>query len=236
MIASLLPDEVYADESFGEGPDDGVGALFPEETAAVSGAVPKRRKEFAQVRSCARSALARLGVPPVPLVPGRRGAPRWPVGVVGSMTHCAGYRAAAVAREADAVGIGIDAEPDGPLPEGVLEAVSLPSERKALGALRARSAEVHWDRLLFSAKESVFKTWYPLTARELDFSEAEIAIDAEARTFVARLLVEGPVVGGARLRHFAGRWASEAGVLATAILLPHGRGADGPAPSPSGGG
>ncbi|WP_314173806.1 4'-phosphopantetheinyl transferase family protein [Streptomyces winkii] len=222
MIGSLLPAGVYAEESFGDGTDEAHDALFPEEAAAVANAVLKRRREFAQVRVCARSALAQLGLPPVPLVPGRRGAPRWPAGVVGSMTHCAGYRAAAVAREADVAGIGIDAEPDGPLPEGVLEAVSLPAERRALDALAARRPDVHWDRLLFSAKESVFKTWYPLTARELGFNEAEITFDAEAGTFDARLLVEGSVVGGSRLRHFAGRWASEAGVLATAIRLPHG--------------
>ncbi len=34
-----------------------------------------------------------------------------------------------------------------------------------------------WDRLLFSAKESVYKAWFPLTGRWLGFEEAAITIN-----------------------------------------------------------
>nr|WP_240969395.1 4'-phosphopantetheinyl transferase superfamily protein [Streptomyces sp. HNM0575] len=218
-----MPQRVCAEESFGEdGADAAAAALFPEEAEAVARAVPKRRREFARVRVCARTALGRLGLPPVPLVPGHRGAPRWPEGVVGSMTHCAGYVAAAVAPSTETAGLGIDAEPDEPLPAGVLEAVSLPEERELLRSLSASHPGVHWDRLLFSAKESVFKAWYPLTSRELDFSEAEITIAAEAPregTFHARLLVEGTAPGGRRLRSFDGRWAARSALVVTAVHL-----------------
>ncbi|OEV07376.1 4'-phosphopantetheinyl transferase family protein [Streptomyces nanshensis] len=219
MIGRMLPGWVSTEEIFVSGQEDTLSGLFPEERVAVARAVPKRQREFADVRACARSALGRLGVAPVPLVPGHRGAPQWPEGVVGSMTHCDGYRAAAVARGTDAVGIGIDAEPAEPTPDGVLGVISLPTEREHLRALAAAHPQVAWDRLLFSAKESVFKVWYPLTSRELDFSEAEITIDADAGTFSARLLVEGPVLGGERLRGFTGRWAARRGLLATAVLL-----------------
>lgn len=223
MIGRLLPSWVSAEEIFADGTDatDGTPpqALFPEEAAVVARAVPKRRREFADVRACARSALGRLGVPAVPLVPGHRGAPRWPKGFVGSMTHCGGYRAAAVARGKDAAGVGIDAEPGEPTPDGVLDVISLPAEREQLRALTAAHPQVVWDRLLFSAKESVFKVWYPLTSRELDFSEAEITLDADAGTFSARLLVEGPVLGGERLSGFTGRWAARRGLLVTAVVL-----------------
>jgi 4'-phosphopantetheinyl transferase EntD len=220
VIGRLLPSQVRTEEIFGNGDGSTFAGLFPDEQAAVAKAVPKRQREFADVRACARGALARLGFPPVPLVPGHRGAPAWPAGVVGSMTHCDGYRAAAVARTADAAGVGIDAEPDQPLPEGVLGVVSLPAERERLGALAAARPEVCWGRLLFSAKESVFKAWYPLTRQELDFSEAEIVIDAEAGTFSARLLVEGPVMAdGQRLCGMTGRWAAERGLVVTAVLL-----------------
>ncbi|NDZ87966.1 4'-phosphopantetheinyl transferase, partial [Streptomyces sp. SID10115] len=70
-----------------EDPADAV--LFPAEEAVVANAVDKRRKEFTTVRHCARTALARIGVPAAPILPGHRGAPGWPDGVVGSMTHCA---------------------------------------------------------------------------------------------------------------------------------------------------
>ncbi len=120
MLAELLPPEVAAAEVFYDPP--GLG-LYPEEEACVARAVEGRRREFTTVRHCARAALARLGVGPSAITKGDRGAPRWPEGVVGSMTHCAGYRGAAVARTADLTAIGIDAEPNEPLPAGVLDLI-----------------------------------------------------------------------------------------------------------------
>lgn len=108
MIQELLPPDVATAETFGPPP---VAVLFPEEEAVVVQAVAKRRQEFAAVRQCARTALARLGVPAVPLLPGERGAPRWPTGIVGSMTHCDGYRGAAVAPAGRIHTLGVDAEP-----------------------------------------------------------------------------------------------------------------------------
>jgi enterobactin synthetase component D / holo-[acyl-carrier protein] synthase len=217
VIGALLPEWVAAREAY---EDSGGSSLYPEEEAAVAQAVPKRQREFATVRACARGALAQLGCPPVPLLPGKRGAPGWPEGVVGSMTHCDGYRAAAVARRGDAASLGIDAEPDEPLPEGVLEVIALPSERRWAGAPASGGPQVCRDRLLFSAKESVFKTWYPLTGRELGFEEAEIELGASAGTFTARLLVEGPVVGDRRVDGFTGSWLVRNGLIVTTIVQP----------------
>jgi 4'-phosphopantetheinyl transferase EntD len=109
VIERLLPSEVAYVEAFGDLPDV---KLFPEEETLIARAVGKRRREFTTARSCARSALAALGVAPMPILPGERGAPQWPPGFVGSITHCAGYRAAAVARSRDVLTIGVDAEPD----------------------------------------------------------------------------------------------------------------------------
>ncbi|WP_158717200.1 4'-phosphopantetheinyl transferase family protein [Streptomyces sp. NRRL F-4474] len=82
--------------------------------ASLRAAVAARRREFATVRRCARQSLAALGIPPMPLLPGERGAPLWPRGTVGSMTHCLGYRAAAAARADEITALGIDAEPHQP--------------------------------------------------------------------------------------------------------------------------
>ena len=87
------------------------------------------------------------------------------------MTHCAGYRAAAVARSGDLAAVGIDAEPHAPLPPDVLELVARPEERVELTALEEARPDLHWDRILFSAKEAVFKAWFPLTRRWLDFTD-----------------------------------------------------------------
>ncbi|MGW0331902.1 4'-phosphopantetheinyl transferase family protein [Streptomyces sp. NPDC003011] len=225
MIEELLPGPVVTVEAYGHDVSEDT-RLYPEEEAVVAQAVGKRRREFAAVRSCARRAMEKLGVPPQPVLPGERGAPRWPEGLTGSMTHCAGYCAAALVRVGDLASLGIDAEPDGPLPEGVLGAVALPAEQQRLLRLTRDHPGAHWDRLLFSAKESVYKAWFPLTGRWLDFSEAdiEILVDPGERlhgTFRAELLVPGPVVGGRRLGHFDGRWTVGPGLVATSVTVPH---------------
>ncbi|MEV0348503.1 4'-phosphopantetheinyl transferase superfamily protein [Nonomuraea sp. NPDC050680] len=214
MIEHILPATVKAYDTF----DDPPGTmLFPEEERLITRAVEKRRKEFTTARLCARKAMERLGVAPVPVLSGLRGEPLWPQGVIGSITHCAGYRAAALARAAGA--IGIDAEPDQPLAEGVVEAISLPQERDMLRALAAEDPGVSWDRLLFCAKESVYKAWFPLAKRWLDFQDAAITVDPVRRTFTARLLVVGPRWQGRRLGGFTGRWMTGNGLIVTAIAV-----------------
>jgi 4'-phosphopantetheinyl transferase EntD len=226
MIEDLLPDVVVAVERYGHDEPDHA-TLYPEEAALVVRAVAKRRREFAVVRACARRAMEKLGVPPQPILPGERGAPQWPAGLTGSMTHCDGYCAAALVRATDLASLGIDAEPHGPLPEGVLESVSLPAERDRLRELAETQPAVHWDRLLFSAKESVYKAWFPLTGMWLEFTEADIRILVEpgkrlSGTLRAELLVPGPLVGGERRGVFEGRWTVRDGFVATSVTVPHG--------------
>jgi 4'-phosphopantetheinyl transferase EntD len=217
MLERILPAEVAAVEAFDDVPD---AKLFAAEEAVIARAVAKRRMEFATARVCARAALARLGEPAAPILPGLRGAPQWPPGVVGSITHCKGYRAAAVARQADIAAIGLDAEPNEPLPEGILDAIALASERAQLAALPAAGPGVPcWDRLLFCAKESVYKTWFPLAQRWLDFDQAEIVIDPFGARFTARLLVPGPMLAGSPLTSLRGRWLADRGLIITAIAV-----------------
>jgi 4'-phosphopantetheinyl transferase EntD len=215
VISAILPPQAPAEETF---TDVAGSVLFPEEEAALARAVGKRRREFTTGRACARAALARLGIPPVPILPGARGAPQWPAGVVGSITHCDGYRAAAVAWSDDVTALGLDAEPNEPLPDGVLAVVTIPAERDRLAALAQAfpapvDAGVCWDRLLFCAKEAVYKAWYPLTGRWLGFEQADVTIDPAAGRFTAQLLTDGPVDS------FTGRWLARDGLLLTTVAL-----------------
>lgn len=220
MIGDILPPKVVAEEAFGDRLDV---TLFPEEEAVIARAVDKRRREFTTARACARAALARLGIPPVPVLPGERGAPRWPAGLVGSITHCDGYRAVAVALGSDITTIGLDAEPHGPLPDGVLSAVSLPAERARLAGLAVSAPGLCWDRMLFCAKEAVYKAWFPLAGRWLGFEDAHVDFDPVGGTFTARLLVPGPAVNSRELTGFTGRWLVRGGLIVTAIALPAAR-------------
>jgi 4'-phosphopantetheinyl transferase EntD len=212
MIATLLPPEISAVESRR---DDTSAAIFPEEEALIKGAVAPRRAEFATARACARQALALIGVPAGPILRGAKREPVWPPGIVGSITHCTGYRAAAVARATETLTIGIDAEPHAPIPERVAARVLDDDER---AWMTTAPAGIHWDRLVFSAKESVYKAWFPLARRFLDFDEATLAIDPATSSFYARLLV--PTPAGVP-NEFRGRYLVADGLVitATAVLL-----------------
>ncbi|HEY1920376.1 MAG TPA: 4'-phosphopantetheinyl transferase superfamily protein [Streptosporangiaceae bacterium] len=147
------------------------------------------------------------------------------------------YRAAAVGLNSVVRTIGIDAEPNLPLPDGVLDLVSLPEERHQLAGLRRAGhirwagdgrgggstvpdqELVHWDRLLFSCKETIYKAWYPLARRWLGFEDAVVSIDPVSAVFTARILVSGPVIDGAELRGFRGHWLAQNGLLVTAIAV-----------------
>ncbi|MEU4157522.1 4'-phosphopantetheinyl transferase superfamily protein [Actinoplanes sp. NPDC026670] len=210
MLQELLPPSVITAEAFTDDPDE---PCFPGEEDLVARAVDGRRREFVTARRCAREALARLGYAPVAIRPGPRREPVWPDGVAGSITHCAGYRAAAVARITDVTSLGIDAEPHAPLPPRVFPAVTTPGDREHLAHLAAQDPTVHWGRLLFSAKEAVYKAWFPVTRRWLGFEEASLTIDPERGTFAARIHIESPWPA------LHGRWLVSEGLVLTAVTI-----------------
>jgi 4'-phosphopantetheinyl transferase EntD len=193
---------------------------MPEEEPLIARSVAKRRNEFITVRHCARLALGELGFPPAPILKGDKGEPCWPDGVVGSLTHCAGYRGAVVGRGAVVRSVGVDAEPHDVLPDGVLDAVSLQEERSKMDAL---PAGVHWDRILFCAKEATYKAWFPLTKRWLGFEDAHITFDVDGSgsggTFESVILIDGASLSGPPLTSLAGRWSVERELVLTAIVL-----------------
>ena len=210
--ANLASAELYADPP-------GL-APMPEEEPLIARSVAKRRNEFITVRHCARIALGELGFPPVPILKGDKGEPCWPGGVVGSLTHCSGYRGAVVGRGGVVRSVGVDAEPHDVLPDGVLDAISLPAERSEMTTL---PAGMHWDRILFCAKEATYKAWFPLTKRWLGFEDAHITFDVDgsgsAGGFEATILVDGATLSGPPLTSLAGRWSVERELVLTAIVL-----------------
>jgi len=216
VLRRLLPDTVSVDEVHGDDAD----VLYPQEAAHIARAVPKRQREFATVRKCARRALQRFDIERHPMVPGTAGAPAWPSGIVGSMTHCDEYRAAAVARAGDIEAVGIDAEPAQELPPGVLRTVASAAEIDSLTRLRHVIPGVAWDRLLFSAKESIYKVWYPLSHDWLGFEEADVEL-FPAGSFRAELARPLPsTLTSAGVRELWGRWGSDGCHVMTCVVLP----------------
>ncbi|RBO96605.1 4'-phosphopantetheinyl transferase EntD [Nocardia puris] len=219
LIENILPGGIASAELL-DYPDD--LKPHPAEEHLIAKSVEKRRRDFIGARHCARLALEQLGEPPVAIGKGERGAPVWPRGIVGSLTHCDGYRAAALAHKMRFRSVGIDAEPHGALPEGVLESTSLPEERAWLAST---DTGLHLDRLLFCAKEATYKAWFPLTTRWLGFEEARITFTVDevgegtgSGTFRSELLVPGQTHdGGLPLTSFDGRWRIGDGLILAAI-------------------
>ncbi|WP_433078626.1 4'-phosphopantetheinyl transferase family protein [Dactylosporangium sp. CA-052675] len=184
-MRDLLPEWVAVEVA---GEADYTAELLPEEAAGLSArAVESRRREFTAGRSCARRALARLGVHAKPLVPSESRAPIWPDGTTGSITHTAGYCAAAVARRDDVRAVGIDAERRTILPQNIRSAICRPEE---LAWCAARGDEDWWPAVHFSAKEVVYKLWSPIVGTWLDFLDARLTIDVGTGSFEAQILPE----------------------------------------------
>jgi 4'-phosphopantetheinyl transferase EntD len=223
LVSSVLPDTASEDLAYAEVYSDPPGLTpLPEEEPLIAKSVAKRRNEFITVRHCARIAMGELGVPPVPILKGEKGEPRWPDGVVGSLTHCTGYRAAVVGRTGAVRSVGIDAEPHDVLPDGVLGAIALDDERHEIAAL---PKGLHWDRILFCAKEATYKAWFPLTERWLGFEDAHIVFDPDPQgrgttgVFVSKILIDGAALSGPPLTALRGRWSVERGLVLTGIVL-----------------
>lgn len=217
LLPAVLPAQVATAEMYS---DPGDLVPLPEEEPLIARSVPKRRNEFITVRHLAREALGELGVGPVPILKGEKGEPCWPDGIVGSLTHCEGFRGAVVARGSEVRSVGIDAEPHGVLPKGVLGAIALPDERTELTAL---GPNLHWDRILFCAKEATYKAWFPLTHRWLGFEDAHITFTLDGSgssgTFLSRILIDPTAESGPPLTELQGRWTMANGLVVTAISL-----------------
>ena len=175
-LNNLFPPDVAvvtADASMWQSP------LCQEEEALIEGAIEKRQREFRAGRNAAHTALAQLKAPRAPLLRGERREPLWPAGHLGSIAHCKDLCVAVSAREGDLMGLGIDVEPLAPLPTGVERYIHTPEEE----AFITQNPACHPQRLIFSAKESLYKCYYPLVGRFFGFQSVTLSIDREAGRF-----------------------------------------------------
>lgn len=188
-------------------------AAYREERAAVAGAAPRRRAEFAAGRASAHAALAALGRDGLPVGRGTRREPRWPEGVVGSICH-AGHLAAAVAAPArQAWGVGLDMEPaDSSLDAGVQRLVLTSAER-------ARPRSPSATTMAFCVKEATFKCVFPATGWLLDFHDVSV-VEVDPVGGRCRAVVDERFrVGGAALPPLEGRVAVAGGFVLAGLWV-----------------
>jgi 4'-phosphopantetheinyl transferase EntD len=143
-------------------------ALLAAEMPAFAASVTSVRRASGAARIVARELLARLGHPDRPIRKTEGGAPQWPAGIVGSMSHDARIAVAAVARASDYGALGIDVEPAEVLQPELLDTVATPRERSEI------ERDPFGGRLLFAAKEAVYKAVYPLDRTFLEHHDVEV--------------------------------------------------------------
>jgi 4'-phosphopantetheinyl transferase EntD len=213
-IRKILPPGAVGVENFGTLHGD----LLREEEELLGHAVPKRIGEFAAGRTCARRALELLGFPVHPIGRGPDREPIWPVGIVGSITHCEGYCAAALARATEISSIGIDAEPNEPLAGDVLKMIGRDEEMDTFNA-QFSGHEINWGKLLFSAKESFYKAWFPIAKIWLDFKEVKISPHLQSGDFGIDVCRTNRIddTGTFGLK-FGGQFALHDGLLLTSVF------------------
>ena len=132
--------------------------------------IAKRRASGA-ARLVARDLLTELGADAAaPLTRSPSGAPEWPAGVIGSLAHDDDFAVAAVARRGLLAGLGVDVEPAEPLPADLVDLVLSAAEQRETKGDRVK------QRLVFVAKEAVYKAIHPLDGTPLEYGDIEIAL------------------------------------------------------------
>lgn len=190
---------------------------FADEEAALlhPRAVPDRRNAFHLGREAAHAALAKLGRDDGPILHGNSRDPIWPVGIRGAISHSAHVGVALVAHAAYTDGVGVDIETRRSAPE-LHDQVPRDEERRWLATmpLAARDDAV---MALFSAKETIFKAFFPRVGRFFGFEAA--SLEPTPHGFRARILADlDPAYPPERTLQVQCRWHGE--MVVTWLILP----------------
>ena len=137
-----------------------------------------RKEHYRFGRICAGEVLSKLGTLGQPVLrdPQTR-EPLWPEGISGAITHSGNWAAAAAGKTSDVSGIGIDLEDlERQVDSRISRHVCIPEEQKWLQECEEDFLEQNL-KIIFSAKESIFKAFFPYTRTYLHFHDARILME-----------------------------------------------------------
>ena len=137
-----------------------------------------RKEHYRSGRICAGEVLSKLGTLGQPVLrdPQTR-EPLWPEGISGTITHSGKWAAAAAGKTSDVSGIGIDLEDlERQVDSRISRHVCIPEEQKWLQECGEDFLEQNL-KIIFSAKESIFKAFFPYTRTYLHFHDARILME-----------------------------------------------------------
>lgn len=163
--------------------------IFKEEEFCIqSVTVEHRRTEFLLGRACAHQALADFHLAHLPILRNENRAPIWPESIVGSISHTENWAVAAVGQRSHVKGIGIDIENlQRSVNLRIQRHICVPQEKEWLAQFPPDQLEV-FLKIIFSAKESIFKCFHPLTGVYLDFRDAQVVLNDNSSDFEFTLL------------------------------------------------
>jgi 4'-phosphopantetheinyl transferase EntD len=147
--------------------------IHRDEMKLVTTAVPKRKREFVSGRSLCKAALSQFGYHDQSILQNSSRAPIWPDDIVGSISHCDWEAAVVLANSKNLVGVGLDVELDQPLIPEVEDSVCNSLDRR-LSRKQSALRDARWSKVIFCAKESVFKALNPLTSEVPDFKDVAV--------------------------------------------------------------
>lgn len=191
--------------------------LMGDEVLAVEQVTAARAREFGAGRAAARAAMEMLGHAPRPVLQGEDRAPVWPVGLAGSITHTDRACLAVVTDAPEIAALGLDLETSTPLEPALWQEICTPAEVSWLASL-GPSQRGHFAKLIFSAKEAVYKAQYQISRSLLDFQAVSLVIDLRAGKFKAYFVCD--VAGFAKGTEIEGRFAILGEHFVTAVELP----------------
>lgn len=148
--------------------------LLPEEARSIPSRQPMMRRASGAARWIARGLLANMGLNDVAVLRASSGAPVWPPGITGSLAHDDETAVAAVAPIGHIAALGIDVEPAHPLPDDIFALVAIPADRTDITDRHLAG------RILFAAKEAVYKAAYPLDREVLGYEDITVDLNAGA--------------------------------------------------------
>ncbi len=152
-------------------------SLTSKEQVQMRNSAVSVRRASGAARIVARNLLRAAGTqPPLDLCKRASGAPAWPAGFLGSLSHDHDFAVAVIASDKRLQSIGIDIEPKTPLPD---ELISMVATKKEIDEFNGDALTA---KLLFCIKEAVYKATNVLDGHYLDHHDVEFSSESKIAT------------------------------------------------------
>ena len=157
-------------------------ALLPDEQKVAETMKGSRLQEFSSARAMVRDLIQvllplQIDIRKHAILPDADGAPVWPSGLTGCISHSKGICSVVIAKsQSNTNAVGIDIETLGRLSEAAKRRICSPAEQQRVEAWAEQTnlKLQHLYTLVFSAKEAFFKYAYPSTRQWLEFKDVEL--------------------------------------------------------------